>query len=421
MDDATRMKALLAHVTDRRLALRWAYYIGDHPRVYATPKLYELFRTLADSMVENYIALAINSRLSRLEVTGWTGDDADAAQAVWDASRLPQYQDRLYRYALVHSGAYLMADEREDGQQVLRLNPATLVYAEPDPDDPYTVGWGGKAWRGSDGWRITLYEPDRIARYLSPSDKQDALGDYVLEDEQPNTMARVPIVGVSPYGDGPALIDQISGVQDRINKIGANKFVAAEFGAFKQRVFFTTQDVQPYDVRQAPDHAIVLDPGESGEAKVQELTATDLANYDRAKDSEIDSLFTMATLPRHMRVNPGAPPSGEAIKADEGPFVEALRDHQRSMAEAMTDAMALFDIDAEPIWRDVEVHNEAVLATTVGTFVDAGIPWQTAVQKYAGWDEDEVADAQAAAQAPTGNAVGAALLNAFAAPTTPTA
>lgn len=414
------LKSLLDHVTSRSLAIRWAYYYGQHPRVYATPKLYEVFRTLSDSFVENYCGLAINTRLSRLEVTGWQGDGADAAQQVWDDSRLPQYQDRLYRYALVHERAYLIADETDTGRH-LRLNPATMVYAEPDEDDPYATAWGGKAWKSADGWRATLYLPDRIVRYLSASDKQDALGEYKVEDEMPNPFGRVPIVGVTPYGDGPPLIDQIAGVQDRINKIGANKFVAAEFGAFKQRVFFTRQDVQPYDLRQAPDHAIVLDPGDpDGRAAVQELGVTDLDNYDKAKDAEIDSLFTIASLPRHLRVNPGTPPSGEAIKADEGPFVESLRDHQRAMAEAMTDAMALFDIDAEPIWRDPEVHNEAAVATTVATMVDAGVPWQTAVQMYAGWTEDEVADAEAVAAAPTGNAVGSALLNAFAAPTTPT-
>jgi len=418
VDDAERLQSLLDHVAEPRLYARWRYYWGDHPRVYATPKLLEVFRNLADSFVENYCGLAVNTRLARLEVTGWGGDAPDPAQAVWDASRLPQYQDRLYRYGLVHGRAYLIADD-DDGQQTLRINPATMAYAEPDPDTPFTVAWGGKAWEAGDGWRATVYHDGEVVRYLSTGQRQGDTGSYEVESREPYPFDRVPVVEVTPYGDGPPLLDQITPIQDRINKIGANKFVAAEFGAFRQRVFFTRQDVTPFDLRNAPDHAIILDPGDpDGQSRVQELNATDLANYDKAKDSEVDGLFTIATLPRHLRVNPGTPPSGEAIKADEGPFVEAIRDHQRSMAEALADAMRLFgELEAEPIWRDPEVHNEQAMAATVAEFVGAGVPWQKAVQMYAGWTEDDVAEAEAAASQPTGNAVGAALLNAFASPT----
>lgn len=420
-DEDDPIPTLLRRTGDPRLTLRWDYYWGRHPKLYATPKLHEMFRTLADSFTENYCGLAINARLSRLEITGWQGDQGEAAQEVWDRSRLPQYQDRLYRYGLAHSRAYLVADAAEEGP-ILHIHPATMCWAEPDPDNPFALAWAGKSWKASDGWRITLWYPDRTERYLSSSDKRDNPDGYQLEDEEGNDLGRPPVVEVSPYGDGPPLIDQIAGLQDRINKIASNKFVAAEFGAFRQRVFFTRQQVDPYDLRNAPDHAIVLDPGDpDGQARVQEMSATDLSNYDSAKNAEVDALFTIATLPRHLRVNPGVPPSGEAIKADEGPFVESLEDHQRSMAEALTEAMLMLDLVAEPIWRDPEVHNDQAMAQTTATMVDAGVPWQTAVQMYAGWTEEEVAEARVEATQPTGNAVGSALLNAFAAPTTPTA
>ena len=399
-DHSEAIEQTLAFTQDYRLRTRWAYYDGNHPRIYVTPKMRETFRDLADSLIENYCGLAINSRISRLQVTGFDGPAADAAESIWTAAGFPQRQDVMYRWALVHGQATLLVQD-----DTLTANPANIAYAHPDPNDWMKVAWAGKVVRNNDIWSVTLWDEERLYRYTAAG--QTTGNGYTnsivgadtfrpTEDyEEFHGYGQVPAFIVSPYGyQGSPLIDQISPIQDRINKITANKFVAAEFGAFKQRIFFTRQQLDPHAVRQQPDHAIVLDPGEQGaQARVQEMTASDLSNYDNAKTAEVDALFTIATLPRHMRVNPGSAPSGEAIKADEGPFVEALIDHQREMGEAITAAMALMNKDATPIWRDVEVHNELNNAQMVRTLVESGIPWTVAAQKYLGWTPDEIAEA----------------------------
>lgn len=407
--DLDRVEALVAVTESLDYRRRWAYYEGRHPRVYATPKLHEVFRSLADSLTENYCALAAQTRVDRLEVLGWDGDQADAAQAVWDASRGAYTQDRLYRWALVHGLAYVIVDSQE---QTLTFNPATVACAWPDPEDPEVLAWGGKVWEVPAGRRAVIYEPDRTLR-LRHVGKQ-----WEVVEEVPQPLGAVPIVEVRPFGYGPVLMDLIAPVQDRINKITANTMVAAEFGAFRQRVFFTRQDTSPYDLRNAPDHAIILDPGDpgDGQTRMQETTATDLANYDNSKNAAIDALFTIGQMPRHLRVNPGSPPSGDAIKADEGPLVQAIREHQREIGEALGLALGLLGYpDAEPIWRDPEVNDDTANAQVVATLVGAGVPWQVAVKKAAGWTDADVAEAELVmAQATTaGNVAGAAILQAF--------
>ena len=220
-------------------------------------------------------------------------------------------------------------------------------------------------------------------------------------------MGFVPAVEIKPYGDGPVLLDEIKPSQDRINKLCSNKLVAAEFGAFRQRVFFTRQDVSDNDLKNQPDSAIILDP-DDGAARVQEMAATDLANYDQSKSSEIDNLFTIAALPRHLRVNPGAAPSGEAIKADESPMVEHILNHQREMGEALVDLCGLLGIDAEPVWRNPEPRDQLREAQVVSEYAMLGVPWQVAAGKFAGWDADDLIDAASAA--PTGTEPGTELL-----------
>lgn len=410
VDPTLVMQEAIDSILSQRVRRRWAYYSGDHPKAWVTPKIREIFQGLADSMTENYCGLAINSRISRLEIEGFAGEQPEPAEAIWLASGLPSRQDMLFRWGLVHSVVYLIAGVDDENQNVIAPNPATIAYGAPDPNDWAACQWAAKMWpvpnEAGDGedWRLVIYDDATVWRFRGPRDAKgkapvpdDFVPDTVNGPQESHGFESVPVQAAYPFGPfSPSLIDQISPIQDRINKIGSNKFVAAEFGAFRQRVFFTTQDVQPYDLRQTPDHAIVLDPGDAeAAARVQELSATDLSNYDNAKNAEVDALFTIASLPRHMRVNPGAAPSGEAIKADEGPFVESLHDNQREFGEAIVRALAMHGVIAEPTWRDVEVHNDLTNAQVVRTLVESGVPWQLACQRFLGFTEEDILEAEA--------------------------
>ena len=390
---------VVAQTQNRALPVRWGYFIGQQPKIYLTPKLAETFRALSDSLTENYCGVAVNSRVQRMEVTGWDGPGAASAEEIWRQGGFPLRQDSLFRWGLVHGHAYLAV---ADG--AIAANPATVMYAHPDPDDWNKVAWAGKCWSNKSDWSVTLWDDTQIYRFVARGRARSRQQvrvqppggkDFALESVERHGFDEVPVVSVNPYGYlGAPLLDQISPVQDRINKITANKLVAAEFGAFKQRVFFTRQELTADSIKQQPDTAIVLDPGESGsQARVQEMSATDLANYDNAKNSEVDALFTIASLPRHMRVNPGATPSGEAIKADEGPFTEAIKDHSREFGQAFVQAFALLNVDVEPLWRDPVVNDDSANAAIVANLVEHGIPWSVAVTKYLGWSPDEVAEA----------------------------
>jgi hypothetical protein len=392
MDVATLTKAL----TDPRLPARWRYYTGDHPQVYLTAKIRTVFRALADSLPQNYCGLAVNARLQRLRVLGFTGPDADAASQVWDLSRLPQRQDVAWRWGLVHGAVTMALDLDRDGQTILAPVPATLMHVEPDPADPFQAAWAGKQWRDQGRWHMRLWDRDTVQDFHGPEgeDTRPAPDHWTPVDEPtPHGWGGVPAVSLEPYGYRvPSLIDTLQPTQDRINKLVANKFVAAEFGAFRQRVFFTTQEVDDGALEQAPDRAIILDPGIDTPARVQEMTPTDLTNYDKAIDAEVNALFTIAPLPRHLRVNPGASPSGEAIKADEGPFVETVEDNQREFGEGLATALRLLGLDADPVWKSPVVNDDQANATVVRTLAEAGVPWQPLMERYLGWTAEEVAD-----------------------------
>ena len=422
---ATAGKALSA----RDLQTRYLYYLGKQPRIWVTPKLRAMFRTLADSMNENYCDLAVHSRTTRMEITGWEGPGAASAELLWDDTRMGKRQADLYRWGLVYGHTYLIAAE-EDGGPVLAPQRPTILWHQPDAEDPTNVEVAVKYWFTRGFWRATVYDEDEIRRYVCPQagqkpTKRPDANSFQLDEDDPggaHGFDRVPVIPAYPFGaEAPCLIDTISPVQDRINKIGANKFIAAEFGAFRQRVFFTRQTIDDNDLIQQPDTALILDPGDpQSPARVQEMSATDLANYDNAKSAEIDSLFTLALLPRHLRISGSSAqaPSGRAIKADEGPMVEAIIDHQREFGEAYTDALALLGIEAEPVWRSPITDDEIDQAQTVRGFTDAGAPLGEVLKRYAGWTDEDLATAptpEVGGPVTRPDATGAALLQAFSA------
>lgn len=403
-DDHSRaLQTVVLKVQQSQFDTRWRYYTGRHDRIWATPKLQETFRDLADSFVENYCGLAVNTRISRLQIEGWDGDER--ADRIWTDGGFPQRQDVMYRWALVHGVAYAFVQDDH-----VAVNPATVAYAQPDPNDWLKNAWGGKAWLDIDSgkWHAILWDEDNLYRYkaegavpYSPNESltmySPAGADFVLDDVEAHKYGQVPVVTLQPYGYLAApLLDQIRPIQDKINKLSANKFVAAEFGAFKQRIFFTRQDLDPFDVRQQPDHAIVLDPGDSdAKASVQELGGANLDGFDLAKDKEIDALFTIATLPRHLRANVSAHISGEAMKADEAPFIESILDHQREFGEGLSQALRIMGIEATPIWRDPNTRDEFKNAQTTDLMVQAGVPWQVAAALYMGMTPEEITEAEA--------------------------
>lgn len=401
-DHSAALNTVILRITDQKLKRRWGYMIGDHPKIWATPKLVETFRNLADSFIENYCSVAINARVSRLEIVGWDGDQR--ALDVWDTAGLPLRQDIMYRWGLTHGTAYVIV---QDDQIV--INPADKCFAQADPDDWMKQAWAGKAWLNIDTgkWHATLWDETHLYRYVSrgnvPYTPGETLSmytptgaDFQLDSVESHGYGDVPVIPITPFGFMAApVIDQIAPIQDKINKMSANKFVTAEFTAFSQRVFFTRQQLDPYDVRQQPDHAIVLDPGDSeARASVQELGGHDLSVYDEAKEREVDALFTIAMLPRHLRANVNSHLSGEAMKTDEAPFVEALHDHQREFGQALSQAMNLLGIEAEPMWRNVEPRDEYRNAQTVKNLVDAGLPWQTAALEFMDLTPEQIEDAE---------------------------
>lgn len=412
-------------VKSPRITLEYDYHEGDHPQIWLTDKLRSMFKALADQMPENYCGVAIDAPLRRLAITGFTtlanpdqtedtdpedqvtqGLSADDLKvlAIWTKNRLKKRQKEVYRSAMAAGEGFVFVWDNGGGDYDISFNDARMVHWHCNGGEVHHVA---KVWIDDEEgvWRATLlYETDQV-RFVGPKPRTgddryttpDASA-FSIDTDDPGGVHGFDQVPVFRFAEQDKRISRLKSlipIQDKINKLESNKMVAAEFGAFKQRAYLTTQALDKESIKQEPDHAIHLDPGgdaESGVAptSIFEFSATDLANYDQAKQKEVDAFFTIANLPRHMMVNPGASASGAAITADEGPFTEMILDMHEWLGDTWQELFGMLGFNVEPVWKNPKTDDEAGTALVVKTHVEAGVPVEMAERIYAGWDGDEL-------------------------------
>lgn len=436
--------------------LWWRYYDGDHPQLWMTEKLRQVFGPQFEgSLQDNYCGLAVEAAVLRLEVTGWTLPDADddqpegpaqgdppqpptppaadapaqvtsadRVQALWDANGLDLEQEELYRAARVAGEAFVIAWPRYDDQnnQVrdqdtdtplfdIAVNDARNVHVECGANRSQRL-WACKVWldttaSGGPSWRANVYYGDELVRLRTEPVRKPGSNAAVtlpakadkftlddLDPGGPNPMGTVPVFRFARDRRGRSVLQNLVPIQDKINKLGANKMVAAEFLAWRQRWILTTQQIPDDKLRPAPGSVLQLDPGgetEDGDSpptRVGEFAATELGNYDNAQAAEVVKFFTIGQLPRHLIVDPGTPPSGDSIKADEGPFISTVLDSQQMYGGTWADLWRALGYDVEPAWTDPRTENLESAARTVLTLNQAGCPVDLAIRVVLGWDEE---------------------------------
>lgn len=424
----------------------WSYHDGDHDQVWLTDALRQAFGAKGMSdLQDNYCGMAVGAYLSRLDVKGWAlrkpvADDADeqakqaaanaeaAAAAAWEDNDLDLEQDDVYRAAFVAGQAMVLVWPRTDPttKQQATDDDGQLLWdvVAKDARNCYVAAgpklrsrkWAWVVWLDKDRWRATGYYSDQdglpaeVVRLHTPptgnvsKNFPEQARRFLLDADDPGGPmpevfgGKCPVVAFKLERRARSWLRDAVPVQDKINKLAANKMVAAEFLAFPQRYALTAQEIPEGALRYSPAKLLQLDPGggqtEDGQGlaptKVGEFTTADLETYDKAHSAEVDKLFTIKLLPRHLRVNPGTPPSGDAIKADEGPHVAFTRNVCMSMFGASwSDVQQLMGHDVVPVWTDPEVANAKGEAEELDLLVRAGVPLLSALRKV-GWTPDEI-------------------------------
>jgi hypothetical protein len=415
------------------------YYAGNHPLPDLPEKAKAAFRRLLKASRANLVGLVADATAERLQVDGFrfggdrTGDAA--AWKIWQANGLDAESELAIAdaVALSLSGMLVWPNDDDADTPTITVEHASQFAIACEPGNRRKRRAAFKMW--VDDWtgllNATLYLPQSAGGvYKYASKKVPTLGEETIE-WKPREVEGETWPLANPFGEvipmvelpnrpstltGPrSEFEDVIDIQDRINKTIADRMMAQEYGAFRQK-WVTGMEipeddegnpVEPFDI--AVNRILMA---EESEAKFGSFDATDLAPYVAAAEADVALLASITKTPPHYLLNrSGQPVSGDALKAAEAGLIAKVRKRQRHFGEGFEEVMRLAfiaagdekrgrDVGAETIWRNPEFRTEGELVDALVKMRTLGVPLEALFER---WGASQTEIARWMGQAPAGD------------------
>lgn len=420
-----------------KMALMDDYYRGEHPLPFLTrahnAKIRNEFRQLLEDSRSNFMRLVVEAVEERLVVDGFrlsAADDKPADQAswnIWQANQMDAQSQVAFSEALVKGVSYLSVwgASDPDGYPSLAVEDPlqTIVAYEPGSNNRRRAA-ALKVWR--DEWsgmeRANVYLPGGIYKWerrvtvddsRSPSvvSALDEAGGWEwLSDEPAFVENPVGVVPIVPLPNRPRLgvegeseLADLYRIQNQINGFLFLLALAGYMGAHRQRwasglslmVDDKGRPVEPFN--SAVDR---LWATENPDVKFGEFSQTDLDGYLKAIEQKVQHLADISKTPRHMLVQQGQSPSGDAIKSAESGLVKKVERRQMMFGEGLEEALRLArrfagetdsPVDSEVSWADPSIRTEGeVTDAVIKKWLSHLISWEQATSDL-GYSATEIA------------------------------
>jgi hypothetical protein len=387
------------------------YYEGRHPLIFATDRFTAAFGSTLMPYADNFVSRIVDAVTERLFIDGFRVADDEAAAdelwRIWQVNQMESGSQLLFREALVKREAAVIVWAGEDRETPrITVEDPLQVIVETVPGDRLRRRAALKRWTDEDGTFATLYLPDAIYKFWNPSVSQVMVdmglgpeyGSWKRRDVPdepwplPNPLGVVPVVPVinrpKLNGEGRSEIEPVIPLQDAINKTGADMLIASEFSAFRQR-WATGLDIPtdpdtgaPFETFQAAVERLWATA--STDVKFGEFSETNLENYVKAIEMQVQHLSSISGLPLHYLLNSGVVPSGESQTAAESPLVSKVNDRAGDYSGPIREIQRLVFLvkddparaarPIEPRWRDPERRTPSEWVDSLVKELALGVP-----------------------------------------------
>ena len=432
------------------------YYAGHH-RTLLTDRLKAFLpRDLQGQFRDNYCGIVVNAPLNRLNVVGFTGDNAPLAEwawQLWQQQRMDAIQGQAHLDALVTGDGYILVDWDSETQSP-RLTPQKTEMIWPHYNETTRrIDWASKKWT-QEGERIgdppvtrlNIYYPERVEKYL-------ARNNVWLRFQEPGD-AGWPLPWVDAQGQplgvmlahfrnddqgedfGYSELCNVVPLQDLLNKTLIDLIQVMDTMAFPQR---WTMDITSGGGDANGKRASTFDivPGtisqffsETEGGQVGEWPAAPVDGLLRSLEIMVQHIASISSTPQHLFQIGGGVPSGEALKTSESGLVQKVKRKQVVFGNAWEDAMMMaaklqsvfgegFALPEgarlETTWADPETRNEEAFLLGLGVKRNQlGVP-RRQIWREAGYSEEEIKQMEAdfAAERTAEANIGAELLRQF--------
>lgn len=341
------------------------YYYGRHKLAFATDKFRNAFGSLLRAFADNLCAVVVDTVADRLQVTGFSSEDgadaeSEAATAIWRLNRMDRRSGETHAEALRSGDAFMVVWPDTTGIPRFYPQAGRLCAVQYDEDTPGQIMRAAKLWQDAQArWRLTLYYPDRIEKYVSTAGTS---GDFphsasifsplALPGEawpMANPYGRVPLfhfANNAATGElGRSELADVIPLQDGLNKSITDMLVAMEFAALPQR-WVTGLEVELDETTGKPKALFV--PGAdriwsvgAPDARFGQFDAANLAQFITVQEAFRVEIARVSRTPlHHLMPTTSAFPSGEAMKTAEQPLLAKVKDRQLAWGNVWEDVMS---------------------------------------------------------------------------------
>ena len=402
------LKKLEKQLSDqrKRIEVPDRYYRGNHALKFASTKFQKAFGQMFLDASDNWMPLIVDSVRERLNVQGFrVGESTDSDKRVWkiwQANNLDADSDVEHTEALISGLAFAQvwynpADPKTPQIFIEHASQVTIAFSQ---EDRRTRLAALKVWEEDDGTKCAnLYLPNEIYKFWSRSTfGGTGFGKWEpreVADEawpMPNPLGVVPVVQISARRrmlDDPIseIQSQIS-TQDKINKLTFDMMVAAEYAAFRQRwatgleIPVDPKTKQPIEAFSAAVDRVWT--SKSKDTQFGEFEVTDLGNYTKAIEMQVQHLASQSRTPPHYIFVTGQMPSGESLRSAETGLVTKVKGYQRAYGEGWEEVMRIaLNIagvrvkgaeSMSTMWADAETRTESEHVDSVLKKLSMGVP-----------------------------------------------
>lgn len=376
------------------------YYDGKHRIPWSTPKWRSEFLELFNQFRDNLCPAVVDAKADRLQLTNIEGGSQpvdDAIKRIWAREKIETRQGEIHKNSLKDGDAFVIVwPDQETGAARWYIQRGDRMAARYKTEPQGDLECAAKMWPVEDygkraedtkrKYRLNIYYPDRIERFISEKETEYAdipekaekweefkpAGMEEDDDEGPAEVSSVIanpflVVPVFPFPNnadlgayGRSELRDVIPLQDALNKSVANMLVAGEFVAWPQRFIIGIEvDVdesgQPTGREQKSALDRIMTIGNPN-AKAGEFAGANLEPFIKEQDSYRAEMARISRTPLHYLLLSGDFPSGEALGAAERPLMAQVDDRILSLRPAWQAAMS-FSLDIEKADHDPEALN----------------------------------------------------------------
>lgn len=389
-----------------------SYYRGDHPLPWLAPQAQDDFRRILKMSRSNYMGLVCDAQVERMQVEGFrvgSSEDADSEMwRIWVANHLDSDFDQGTLESAIAGQSYALVAPNPDDVKTPKVwieHPSQVIvdYVPGSGRNERVAGlkvwqddWTGRLFSTLqyDGW-IFKYEsekkvpagveqirwsPREVRSETWPA--RNPLGEVSFV-ELPNN-PRLLTGGVSELND-------LTDIQDRVNKTIADRLMTQDYGAFPQKWAKAWPD-EDEDGNRLQE----VDMGRNRfvttsvkETEFGQWDAAPLDPYSAAKREDVKDIASRSRTPAQYLLGEMSNVNGETLKASESGLVAKVRQRMKPMSEGTREIGRLIRKAAnlpveqiEPIWRNPEFRTEGELVDGLVKMHTLGVPEEALWERW---------------------------------------